>query len=757
MIKKIVITFSLIVLAALFFAPQIIGNYVGSWVIDKYLNTHGATLTTKNIALSWMGPQELQGISLSLKDGSTITADKITVNASALSALTNRIPLVELNASNVAAQFLNGALQLHRMNFSAVPEENNFRLTLEGLTTSDNQQGQFLLEGLVNPSDHKILDASGTIDNLPVALVDKFTGGAEAAAPAWASAILGATANVNLQKTPSAVLVSIDTSTLKGKFSLVLNSDGIDLHNTTPLTFKVSPELFQLLKKDLTPVAINKLKAIDEYTFTDIQFALSRAKEHFSGLVAGDLEGFPVQAKFSGALKFPRTLSVEQGDEIYVELQLPPKPFNALRQALYGQGSGDYLLLEQPTKMRIDLVKLDLKERELVAKVAMEALQAKNAETGEIIHFPEMHGQLNALSGQEFSLEAHAGNSDILVTRKGQGNLKVRATFNGFFYGIFSDLLTGDPMIRERAEATMGNNLNGEITLSLSSGNGYVNADLKGDHGSIDLSATLAEGLVTLRTPFILRTQMSPHLATTVLGPLLPFLASAIESDQGIELKIEPDQFSAPITDANLTNINVGNGSLQLGRVQFRNSGAIESMLSVLKPAAAGQISVWFTPAYFSIHQGILSLQRLDMFVMQAYHMALWGSLNFNEQTVDMKLGMGATALNKAFSMPNPLSPDEMVAFPLRGPFGNASVDKARALTQITGLIAKLQGTPQGFIIGTFIQAAGRIGEDPIPAPTTTPFPWKESQVRPSGESAPSSGGSSLKKPIKQLIKIIGF
>jgi hypothetical protein len=475
-----------------------------------------------------------------------------------------------------------------------------------------------------------------------------------------------------------------------------------------------------------------------------------------SGAIAGDLEGFPILAQFSGKLGYPRVVSDEEGDDVFVELQLPPKQFNTLRQALYGKGSGDYLLLEQPTKMRLDLVKWNPAEPELIAKVKMEPFQAKNADTGEVISFPEMHGQINLANAGEYSLQAHTGNSDVLITKKGQGNLKVRATLNGFSYGIFSDLITGDPMIRERAEATMGNHLNGEVTVSLSDGNGYVNGALNGDHGSIDLSATISDGYLTLRTPFILQTHMSPHLATVVLGPLLPFFATALESDQLIELRVEPDNFFAPLTGAALTNISVGRGSLQVGRVQFKNQGAIESMLSVLKPAATGQISIWFTPAYFSIYQGILTLQRLDMFVMQAYHLALWGALNFNTETVDMKLGMGATALNKAFSMPNPLSRDEMVAFPLRGPFGNASVDKARALTQITGLIAKLQGSPQGFIIGSFIQAAGKIGEDPIPPPTTQPFPWQESQVQP-GSPPPATKSEVIKKPIKQLIRMIGF
>lgn len=753
MFKKILLGVLLLIIAAIAFAPQIIGNVLGGWIINKIVNTQGATLTTKRISLSWMGPQEMQGLALALKDGSTISADKIVVNASVLDALTNRIPLVELNATNVTANFLDGALQLNRMNFSATPDESNFRLTLEGATTSDNHKGQFLLEALVNPTDQKLLDASGTIDQLPVGLIDKLAAGAASNSPAWATAILGTTANVNLQKTPSAILIAIDTPTLTGKFSVALTDDAVELHNTVPMKFKVSPELFQLVRKDLDNVAVNKLKAIDEYTFDRIEFALSRSQQRISAAIAGDLEGFPVLAQFSGKLGYPRVVSTEEGDDVFVELQLPPKQFNALRQALYGRGSGDYLLLEQPTKMRFDLVKWDPAEPELIAKVKLDPLQAKNADTAEVISFPEMHGQINFANAGEYSIQTHAGNSDVLITKKGQGNLKVRATLNGFSYGIFADLITGDPMIRERAEATMGNHLNGEMTVSLSDGNGYVNGVLKGDHGSIELSASISDGYITLRAPFILQTHMSPHFATVVLGPLLPFFATALESDQLIELRIEPDNFFAPLTGAALTNIGVGQGSLQVGRVQFRNQGAIESMLSILKPAATGQISIWFTPAYFSIHQGVLTLQRLDMLVMQAYHLALWGALNFNSETVDMKLGMGATALNKAFSMPNPLSPDEMVAFPLRGPFGNASVDKARALTQITGLIAKLQGSPQGFIIGSFIQAAGRIGEDPIPPPTTQPFPWKETQVQP-GSPAKSEG---VKKPIKQIIRMIGF
>jgi hypothetical protein len=257
---------------------------------------------------------------------------------------------------------------------------------------------------------------------------------------------------------------------------------------------------------------------------------------------------------------------------------------------------------------------------------------------------------------------------------------------------------------------------------------------------------------------------MSPQLAKTVLGSLLPFLSSGLESDQTIVLRIEPDHFAIPLSSQHLTNITIGAGSLQLGKMKFHNDGAIESMLSILKPAPSGQITVWFTPAYFSIQNGVLTLQRMDMLAMQAYHLAIWGNLDFKNEYVDMKLGLAGTALNKAFNMPSPLTSDDMVAFPLRGPFGNPSVDKAKAVTQIAGLIAKLQGTPQGFIIGTFIQAAGSIGEDPIPSPTTQPLPW-QGQVRPAAESAPSSAPEKVekelkkaaKKPVKAMMRALGW
>lgn len=756
MIKKTIISIFLLLLITLFFVPLILSNYLGSWALDKYVQMHGGTISTNKISLNWLGPQEFQGLKLQLKDGSTITADKISVDASVLSALTNRIPLARLRATNVSATFLNGTLQLQKMNFSAVPEGDNFRLNLDGHTTSDNQHGQFLVDALLNPNDQKILEASGTVDRIPVALLDKFMGARSETSSAWPTAILGSTANLYLQKTADAVIVAVDTSTVKGKFSIAFSPDGIEAHNTVPLTFQVSPQLFQLLKKDLSPVALKKLQSIDEYTFNTVEFSTNRAHDRYTGLIAGDLEGFPVKAKFAGDLNAPGDFVVERGDAFSVELQIPPTIFNQLREALYGAGSGDYLVLEEATKMTIELAKLHMSSKELTLNVVMEPLVAKNSQTGQLIHFPQMNGQLNSTSGSNFTLQMHAGNSDLQVTGKGAGNIQVHATLNHFFYGIFSDLLTGNPQIRERAEATLGNDLSGDITAALASGNGYVNGEVKGDHGSIDLSAAITDGFLTLRTPFVLQTKMSPPLAQNILGALLPFLSSGLESDQMVVLRIEPEQFYAPISGANLTNIQVGQGSLQLGRMLFKNDGAIESMLSILKPAAAGQISVWFTPAYFSIHKGVLALQRLDMLALQAYHLAVWGNVDFTKETVDMKLGLGATALNKAFNMPNPLSHDEMVAFPLRGPFGNASVDKGRALTQITGLIAKLQGTPQGFLIGTFIQAAGKIGEDPIPPPTTSPFPW-EGQIRPSGESAPSGEGGVLKKPIKQLIRILGF
>lgn len=764
MIKKTLSALLILFCLALLFAPQIISNYIGKWAIERYANSKGGSLSVQNISLNWLGPQEFQGIRLTLKDGSWINADKIEVNASILSAITNPIPLVELDASNLSASFLEGKLQLQNMNFIGTAENENIRLNLNGLTTSDNQKGQFLIEALVNPSTQQVLEASGTIDNLPIALIDQFMGVRQASSSSLMTAIFGPTANLQLQKRDNIVLAVVDTSTLKGKFSISLPEEGFEIHNTAPLTFQVSPALFHLLRNDLTPETIKRLEVFDFYTFTEVQFVANLAHKRFAGSIKGDLEGFPVTARVSNSLISLSSFAVERGDVVSLEVEVAPEPFNKLREALYGPGSGAYLVLDKTTKMILNLQKLNLETKEFTGDLIVEPLVAKNAQTGQLINFPQLNGQINMINGGSYSLQMHAGNSDVIATYKGASNLKLRATLNRFFYGIFSDLITGDPMIRERAEATLGNDLSGEITISIDSGEGYLNGSLKGTNGSIDLSSGISGGNVYLRTPFILQTQMSPQLAQTVLGSLLPFLSSGLESDQTIVLRIEPDNFSVPLSSPHLTNINIGAGSLQLGRMKFHNDGAIESMLSILKPAPSGQISVWFTPAYFSIQNGVLTLQRLDMLAMQAYHLAVWGRLDFKKEYVDMKLGLAGTALNKAFNMPSPLTSDDMVAFPLRGPFGNASVDKTKAATQIAGLIAKLQGTPQGFIIGTFIQAAGSLGDEPIPSPTTNPLPWK-SEVRPENESAPTNVPEKIekelkkaaKKPAKMIMRALGF
>lgn len=747
MIKKIILFILFSILLLLFFSPQILSNSVGRWALHKLADANGAQLKLESISLSWMGPQQIRQLHLSLNDGSTITADKIQLNGSLLSLATNQIPIVQLSASNVSADFLGGALQLRGMNISAEPEGSLYQLKVNGLTTSDNQQGKFSVETLVDPYTPEIRDVSGQVINLPLALIDKFFNTS-------ISSVLGSTANISLSRQDNDNLVNINTPTLKGEFLIKLTPAEFEFRNKTPLTFHVSPELLRMLKGNLTPLALKRIEAIDDYTFTELYATYNRNDKNFSGHLKGDLEGFPVTAKLEGAVSAAGALTVNRTDYVALELDILPEPFNRLRDSIYGQSAGNYLILNTPTKVTLQLTKLDFIQKEFAATLMLDPLVAKNAETGELVNFPQMNGQLNLNGKNEFSLQFHAGNSDILITYKGLSNLKVRAILNQFHYGIFSDLITGDPLIRQRAEAVLGMELNGEITSSISSGSGYLNGIVHGSNGSIDLSAEITDDHITLRTPFVIQSKMSPELARTVLGPLLPFLYSALESDQNIVLQIQPDHFIAPLQAPDLKNINIGLGTLWLGRAQFKNSGAIESMLSILKPAASGVISVWFTPAYFSVNKGILSLQRLDMLVMQAYHLALWGDLNFVDETVNMKLGLAGAALNKAFKMPSPLTSDEMVAFPLRGPFGNASVDKGRAMTQIAGLIAKLQGTPQGFILGTFIQAAGKLGEEPIPPPTTTPFPW-HSQELPEGESAPSKGG--IGKPLKQVIKILGL
>ena len=125
----------------------------------------------------------------------------------------------------------------------------------------------------------------------------------------------------------------------------------------------------------------------------------------------------------------------------------------------------------------------------------------------------------------------------------------------------------------------------------------------------------------------------------------------------------------------------------------------------------------------FRIARGIMSIDRTEILYNRAYQVALWGNIDYHERFVSMMLGLTAQSLQAALNIRD-LSPNYVLAIPIRGPFGNVKLDKGAATSKIGFLIARKQIAPRAGTWGSLFGAIGDLADDQsnIP-PAKPPFP----------------------------------
>ena len=280
---------------------------------------------------------------------------------------------------------------------------------------------------------------------------------------------------------------------------------------------------------------------------------------------------------------------------------------------------------------------------------------------------------------------------------------------------------------------------------------GPLQADLSGEHGKIKLRSQLDGGILKLKEPFEGNFIASPELGSKVLGKVLPLFGELLSSQNPITITISPENFHFPLTSLDLRKVQIGKGVINAGRMQFSNAGELQKLLGLLQAAGEKEIAIWVTPLFLSMNNGVLSLSRMDMLLVDRYHLATWGQIDFGKDSVDMVIGITGEALSYALKIPS-LSKNEMLQLPLKGKTRNAKIDQTKAATRIASILAKQRGGSEGFILGTAIDIAG--GKPPkIPSPTTSPLPWGDVHVQEPLEI--KSEDSSHKKKNKNSFKDI--
>lgn len=338
----------------------------------------------------------------------------------------------------------------------------------------------------------------------------------------------------------------------------------------------------------------------------------------------------------------------------------------------------------------------------------------------------------------ELNIEAVSIPLKIEALKLDQVSLLLNMHTQGFPIKRFSHFLKTENDIPEKIAAVLGNTFDANIHLQLDHMQGPVQANVKGDKGQIFLDAQINQGILTLNQNFQSQTTLTPEFGKYILKDIFPLAKGVIDSDNPLTVIVGAEGFRLPIRNFNINDVEIKTASLEMGKVRFKNEGQLGTILSLFKNSSSDIIPVWFTPLYFNMHKGLLNLHRMDMLVMDSYPIASWGTINFPQDKINMRIGLTGQSLLKGFNISG-LGDDFVLQIPFKGPIGHASIDKKNASAKIAALVASNQG-PQGLIIGTALHiASGALTEEKAPPPTTNPFPWtlEEPKATPSNEANP--------------------
>lgn len=320
---------------------------------------------------------------------------------------------------------------------------------------------------------------------------------------------------------------------------------------------------------------------------------------------------------------------------------------------------------------------------------------------------------------------------------------------------VISALALLDPKTERQLFALIGRQMEAQAHVRLHNLNGSVSANINGNQGKLSLDGSIQKGTLFLNRAFEYEVPLTQDLIKAMSDGKASILDEIISSDQPLRVVVEPKGFAIQLSPLDWKAATIPQGKIELGKVLARNDGQLKDTLSFLKPVKDDKLTIWFTPIYFQMGKGMLSLKRWDMLLGNQYTFATWGQIDLNQDKLDLTLGLTERTLRTGFGVPN-LSKDYMLQIPVKGRKGKISVDTSKVTTRISGLAARASGSLEGMVVGTVLDFAAGGFEDPTPPkPTTNPFPWP---AEPASEKKDSSKtnlkiGAPASAVIKELEK----
>ncbi len=542
--------------------------------------------------------------------------------------------------------------------------------------------------------------ANANIENLPVALLETFSGQGGKLTP-----MIGPAMNVNLT---ADIPPGGQTG---GKIDLKAQGERMNLDAGASLGDVLTLTRPGTLKLTLTPEAFNQWMAPKPGTETPAgsdaggaDYTLQDTAE-----INGSVKSlrWPMVQKNKGQSFDPANTGIDAVITIPRLALLDRKTnrattINQLQASVAGEN------LAKPVGVNV------------TGKVAVAAAEGKPSQSGDI----QLKGELTDLFKEngEFNSEGFG------------------ASLRGILSGLPVPPLDAAVGAQQQLVAVLGDVLGATGNIELARNKGPITADLKSSNSQIYFAGNLADNQLTLREPVKASVGVNPLLSKLILKNINPLLVNAIGGDP-IRLQVENEGFAVPLDSKKLNEIQVKSAKLELGTLVLDNGGVLNGLLTLLKQSSAKQMSARFTPLVARVTNGVAEYDRMDIFLAESFHLATWGKVDLPKDQVDMILGITAETLDDAFGIEG-LPEDQMLQIPMRGPTSNVQVDWGKAALQVAQMMAgkKLSDKiPGGGLIGNIL-GGGKTAPPPPPGSESS----KTEQPKPEEKATPAGPGGIL-------------
>lgn len=468
----------------------------------------------------------------------------------------------------------------------------------------------------------------------------------------------------------------------------------------------------------------------------------------------------------------------------HISLHLTQEGFSSLDQLLGSETLP--FRLASPTTVEISLSALQFSQSNSQAIVSgsfsLPEVTLSEKGTEQTITIKKIEGEIKK-SSHDAPLQM-----SLFAATQGQGELSLKAESNLLRFTPFNPaaitasfsadfhnfpLLILDffsqPFTRSSFSLTtgLGEKIQGSVSGKLAKNSGDFQLNLLSDQTKASMKGTITNGVLALDEPLHLQLTMTKELSQALLKQANPLGIKSFTSENPLTVEIAPAGFSFPLFPFDIAALNIPSVHAELGKIRCSNRGNLKTVLKLLKNnpfSREDELTLWFAPIHLQIERGVLQMQRSEILLADSLEIALWGTINFPKERVDMVLGLTDQALKKSFGISN--LPDRYVLqIPLKGPTSDVSIDKAAATAKIAAILAWDQtskSTAPGGLFGQFLGAIAALPDkDANTPPPNKPFPWDSQQAKSSKnrksaatekESLPQKKGPN---PLKELIKAI--